>query len=745
MSVRSVSAAAAVPPAALRDTIAVRGLEVRAQVGVDLWGRAKPQPIQIDAVLRTDVARAADNDALQHTHNYGTLYRALEALGADPAPRSLAQWAEYSAKACLHEVGAPWAEIELRLPRAVLRAQHVAIRLTRTPASFEAPHSAEAQALRDADVVHLHGIDAVAILGVNACERVERQHIVLHLDAWPAARAAKSYAALATYVADAVERSSFLTIESLVTHLARELLQRFALEQVRVRADKPSAILHAQCSSVDVTRDRTSLQLEPLPAASTAVIALGSNLGDRVAHFSSALQLLNAHPDIDVVDTSFLYETAPMYYEDQPRFLNGACKVRTTLAPLALLDVCQAIETQVGRVKEHVPRNGPRVIDLDVIAIDDLHLETERLIVPHARLAERAFALYPLCDVWPDYVHPVLGRAAHTLLPGVDTTGMVRVHPLGAQLEPWGAHTRVMGILNATPDSFSDGGQHAPLNAAMQAARAMAAAGVDLFDVGGMSTAPGRDEVSAETELARVRPLIEALRADPATREIPISIDTYRASVAEKALDAGATMINDISGGTRDPAMLPLVAARQCMYVVMHMRGDAHTMTRLTQYEHSVVAGVMHELEARVHDALRAGVRRWQLIIDPGIGFAKDTAGNLALLRDLAQLNAPGAGTLGGSDAMPRPGAPHLPYASLAHMPLLLGVSRKRFLGHVLGAPDAPPSERVHATMAACAVTLPTGCVDVVRVHDVPAAMETVRVCDAVAGRARRSRKPLGP
>ncbi|WFD18521.1 trifunctional dihydropteroate synthetase [Malassezia caprae] len=679
---------APVPPAHLRDTVAVRGLELRMHAGIDAWGRAVPQPVHVDAVLRTDVAQAGQCDHLPYSHNYGVLYRAIEALGTAPAGTNLAQVAEGAARACTTECHAPWAEVQVRLPRALLRARYVGLHIVRTPTKYDA--------LRASDHLMLHGIEAFAILGVNPWERVDKQRIVMDVDVWPPRTAPAAYRAIVRDACECVEASSFLTIESLATHVAHQLLQAHAMEQVRVRIDKPSAIMHAQCSSVQVVRDRAFFALPPAVYTDTAVpvaLALGANLGHRAANLHDAVRRLAAHPAIEVLDTSFLYETAPMYLTEQPRFLNGACKIQTTLTPHELLQVCQQVERDVGRVKEGVPRNGPRAVDVDIVLYgSEVVADGEHLIVPHPRLAERPFVLYPLCDVWPDAAHPQLRTPVRTLLPPAPPADMARVLAWDTHLWAWGARTLVMGILNATPDSFSDGGRHNDVGQAIATARDMVAAGAHVLDIGGQSTAPGHPEVPVDEEMRRVLPLIRALRADPETQHVPISIDTYRADVARAALDAGASLVNDVSGGTRDPSMLPLVADRGCPYILMHMRGDALTMTRLNTYEGGVVPDVTAELEGAVARAIAAGVPRWNVVVDPGMGFAKDTPGNLALLRGLRAMTGAPAGELAVPSGAPR---------ALRHMPVLLGVSRKRFLRELLAQPEADEAQRDRATMAA--------------------------------------------
>jgi len=254
------------------------------------------------------------------------------------------------------------------------------------------------------------------------------------------------------------------------------------------------------------------------------------------------------------------------------------------------------------------------------------------------------------------------------------------------------SRTSVMGILNATPDSFSDGGRFATVEACVERARAMAGEGADLIDIGGESTRPGAEEVSVDEEIARTAPVIERV----ASLGVPVSIDTRKATVAKAALDAGASMVNDVSGGTYDPAMLPLVADRGVPVVLMHMRGTPKTMDSLTQYD-DVVADVRTELLERVNDARQAGVR--EIFADPGLGFAKTAGQSLELLRRIDELH---------------------------ELPLVVGPSRKRFLGGDL-------RDRLEPTLAAVAWCAMHG-VEVVRVHDVLQARRVVDTIGAIGG-----------
>ena len=257
----------------------------------------------------------------------------------------------------------------------------------------------------------------------------------------------------------------------------------------------------------------------------------------------------------------------------------------------------------------------------------------------------------------------------------------------------------VMGIVNVTPDSFSDGGLHAETESAVAHGLLLAAQGAAILDIGGESTRPGSEPVSAADELGRVVPVIARLAAEsPAL----ISIDTTKAEVAQAALDAGAGLVNDITALRGDPAMAALVAERGCPVCLMHMLGEPRTMQDDPRYD-DVVGEVIAFLEERLAAAVAAGVREEQVLLDPGIGFGKTLDHNLLLLRHLDRVAALGR-------------------------PVVLGASRKRFIGALLGA---TPADRAMGTVATTVLGLAAGAA-VVRVHDVRANVEVLRVAQAI-------------
>ncbi len=263
-----------------------------------------------------------------------------------------------------------------------------------------------------------------------------------------------------------------------------------------------------------------------------------------------------------------------------------------------------------------------------------------------------------------------------------------------------GRRTRLLAVLNVTPDSFHDGGEDPTPLAAVARAERFVADGADALDLGAESTRPGADPISADEEWKRLRPVLERLPE----LDVPISVDTMKADVADRALEAGATVINDVSGLAHDPEIADVVAARGAALVLMHMRGDARTMQSMTDYR-DVVAESVHFLEEAVDRAVRAGVPESRIAVDPGLGFAKTADHNLEILRRLPE------------------------YLALGR-PVLVGASRKSFLARY----DAHDSEdRLAGTIASTTLAV-LGGAGIVRVHDVRENRRAVLVTEAVLG-----------
>jgi len=440
-------------------------------------------------------------------------------------------------------------------------------------------------------------------------------------------------------------------------------------------------------------------------------LSLGTNLGDRHANLQSAIGLLGAETevasgigithDIKITAVSPVYQTAPWGLTDQPDFLNLCVAADTDLSPDDLLTRFKTIETELGRVASH--RWGPRLIDIDILFYDDLVMQDEELTIPHASIANRAFVLAPLADIAADFLHPQTRVSVQTMLDAIDKTAVTKLfHPFPTN------KTYIMGIINATPDSFSGDGLGGNIAAAVSQALQFVADGADILDIGAESTRPGSAPISPEEEMARLIPVITAVRA---VVDLPISVDTYRASVAEAALQAGADWVNDVWGLRMDTDIAGLIARAGCPIVLMHNRSkpkevaqEATLGGRYVGAEYDdLLVDVQRELEESVAIALAAGVKKEQIILDPGIGFGKTVEQNLQLLNQLPQIKAMG-------------------------FPILLGTSRKSFIGYTL---DLPPDERVEGTAATVAIGIERGA-DIIRVHDVKVMARVARMTDAI-------------
>ncbi|KAI8911553.1 Dihydropteroate synthase-like protein, partial [Gorgonomyces haynaldii] len=687
------------------DKLIVKNLQLRNTLGADAWELEQKQPLLLDITAFFDVGDAAEHDLLTSSVSYATIAKHCQKYVETNDHKTLESVSSGIALVCLSDFDLPKVTITVRKPRGLLHAKAVGIEITRTRDDLEALKSAFLMSL---------DLSVNCIVGVFPWERAEKQRVVLNLSMFvPSDHTVAldrpkiaNYRTVTRAVQQYVEQSTFKTVEALALGICNIMTKQCHIPKVTVRLEKPSAITFATGAGIEMTRTAPVQPKLPIQDSVVSYLAIGSNLGDRVKNMHSAIRLLQTK-GIQLLETSFLYESAPMYVTDQPSFLNGALKVKTALNPHDLLKKLKEIEEQLGRDFAGI-KNGPRPIDLDILYYGELEMQTEDLVIPHPRLQEREFVLRPLADIAPTFEHPHLFRNTKQLLgllehtEGYRTT-CVKVLPIRNTL--WKQEkTFIMGILNVTPDSFSDGGKFNSVESAVQQAQKMIADGTDIIDIGGQSTRPNAPEITSQEEMDRILPVIRAIRA--VEKSIPISVDTFRADVAASAIEAGADLINDVSGGTRDPKMLQVMAEKAVPVCLMHMRGDSKTMTSLTNYEGDVVGHVRKMLVQLSQEAQAKGVYRWNITVDPGIGFAKDFAQNYDLISNLKSI---------GEDPL------------LRGLPLLLGVSRKAFIGKTIDQPQA--DQRVFGTAAACTACIANGA-NILRVHDVKEMRDVALVAD---------------
>lgn len=462
------------------------------------------------------------------------------------------------------------------------------------------------------------------------------------------------------------------------------------------------------------------------------VIALGSNVGDRLHNFEEALSSMK-NSGIQITRHSCLYETAPAYVTDQPYFLNSAVKGTTKLGPLELLGVLKKIEKDMGRTGGI--RYGPRPIDLDILFYGKCRMNSETLTIPHERIWERPFVMAPLIDLLGFRTDNEVEAFWHLCakhcgglfeswksLGGeslIGKDGMKRVLPIGSSLWDWSERTWVMGILNLTPDSFSDGGKHQSVDSAVSKIRLMLSEGADVIDLGAQSTRPMASRITAEEELERLIPVLEAVKEMPEAEGKLFSVDTFYSKVAIEAVREGACLINDVSSGQLDPSLHGTIAGLKVPYAMMHMRGDPKTMQSSENLKYKdVCKEVAAELCAHVRDAELSGIPAWRIMIDPGFGFSKTTEHNLDILMGLSRFR----------DEIAQESI------AMSHAPLLVGPSRKRFLGEVCSRSVA--TDRDPATVAAVTAAI-LGGANIVRVHNVKDNVDAAKLCDAMLQRRR--------
>lgn len=444
----------------------------------------------------------------------------------------------------------------------------------------------------------------------------------------------------------------------------------------------------------------------------TVVLGMGSNLDDRLENLRSALSAIKKIPHTIVRQVSPVYLSDALLPLNAPPdwnrpYLNCAVRCDTTLSPLTLLEHIKNIEKLIGR-NISPKRWEPRLIDIDILTFDDLILQTEQLTIPHKNMSERPFALWPLSDVDPLWICPLpgpyQGQTAAELSEQWSSrfTGTAPLHT--QQINQRIDMPQLVGILNITPDSFSDGGKFTQTDLALQQALHLVATGADVIDIGAESTAPRANPLTADEEWQRLEPVLMALQAN---REkfllLPkISIDTRHAKTANKAINLGSDWINDVTG-LQDPAMQEMAAHSKVKFVVMHYLSVPPDRQHILPRQQDPVK-LIYEWAMKYVDHLeQVGIPKERIIFDPGIGYGKSPEHSYLLVKQIEifkQLNTR----------------------------LLLGYSRKSFMS--LFTPH-PAHERDVETLA-MSLCLAQQSVDYLRVHDVDMCARGLKIAGAI-------------
>lgn len=432
------------------------------------------------------------------------------------------------------------------------------------------------------------------------------------------------------------------------------------------------------------------------------ILGLGSNLNDRLANLRQALHLIKQLPHVTVQQVSPVYTSEAQLPNNAPTswhlpYLNVAIRCETDITPIKLLAQLQKIEEQVGRLEKH-ERWAPRNIDIDILAWGDLNISTDQMTIPHKHLFERPFALWPLADVAPFWVYQ--GK-----------TAAERVVPLGSRFSgdaPFHTHQilqridtpELVGIINATPDSFSDGGQFLSAHKAMQQAMHLVYSGATVIDIGAESTAPNADNIDPKTEWERLEPVLQAIHAIRQNLFIPpkVSVDTRNPDVAAKAMTYNIDWINDVSG-LDNPLMQNIIASCAVDCVVMHHLALPENRELSLPLNQDPVELVFQWGQERIALLEKQGINRSRIIFDPGLGFGKTAEQSFCILQNIGRFKDLG-------------------------VRVMIGHSRKSFLGNY----TALPSINRDIETTAVSLYLARSPIDYMRLHNVEFCARAIKV-----------------
>ena len=676
------------------DYIFVKNLLAKAVVGRDAWKRSISQPIRISLGINVGsrLIRMGLTDDLRRTLNYDslstTILEQVETQKHDSAEQLAASVSQI---------------IQSRLSTGEFANVTVSQEKARLLIdSIDTTMNKKSKLVNE----KVRGLNLPTIIGVNDLERLNNQIVEVDIEVDREPNEEVFSHEFVQEISENLGKSKFLTIESYANKLAELICAQPHVHKAIVRAGKPSALNWAESAQIQV--ERTGL---PITSGKDVYIAFGSNQGDSIQNIRGSIAALK-QAGVIVLQTSAIYTSEPLYYGDQPRFYNGVFRCSTDLKPIELLKRLKDIEYGIyGRIKKM--DNGPRTMDLDILLYGDEVVDLPELKIPHVDMLNRSFVMKPLNDVVPGSTADEPAFPEERSLDGSERL-VIPLHRNSVhvpEILEIGKETILMSIMNATKDSFSDGGDLWCNNVHAMAVRHLNA-GADILDIGGQSTRPGAEWIGNEKEAENVCDVIREIRSHEDTRNAIVSVDTCWADVAEAALSAGANIINDVYSGVLDPGILAIAARTGAPIKLSHSRGDPTTMGGLTDYPHGVVDGVANELRERIDAALDAGCKSWQLILDPGLGFAKTAEQNIELIRKFSVLKHHPALTNG-----------------LPLLPWLVGPSRKGFIGQLTGESEA--KNRLIGTISSLTALSQQGA-EIVRVHDTRQAWQALKVADAI-------------
>jgi len=389
------------------------------------------------------------------------------------------------------------------------------------------------------------------------------------------------------------------------------------------------------------------------------VLGLGTNLGDRLNYLRLAIAEIKKIPNCIIQQISPIYTSNALTPDNSPNnwdlpYLNLAVLCHTNLSAEDILFHTQNIEIKLGRIKNE--KWSPRIIDIDLLIYENLIINKENLQIPHPHLLERPFALWPLADLLPNYIHPVLQKNLYELSEKFGSRFSSNTLFNTKQIPHRINSPRLMGIVNLTPDSFSDGGKFQTIDAALLHIKDLISQGAEIIDLGAEATNPNVEAISANKEWLRLQDILTALVSQKKSFVIPpiISIDTRHAEVAKKALGIGADWINDVSG-LNQPEMKEVIAASKCPVIIMHNLGIPVDKKICLPNNIDPVENILTWAKQKINELIEYGIQKEKIIFDPGVGFGKNAQQSLRIIKQIKQFNQ-------------------------LEVPILVGHSRKRFL-----------------------------------------------------------------
>lgn len=794
-------------PSLMNDRVHIENLRVDAVIGPDSWNQLSPQQCFVTLDMHTDFSKAAEGDDLNYTLNYAVISRDVENfVNSKKNWRSLGGLTRSVANYTLEKYrGIERLQLKTETKTGHIRSDSITCLVDNDRHSVdESQESYDLMKISNLKLLTLIGVFTFERLQKqfitldirlpwlkNSKNDISYKSVIEDTVEYVEKSNFLTVEALVESIVKIIASNPYykdhchLPIEVKVIKLnAITSTSGVGVSSIKKPVDLESLELPQQLEEITLSHNNSlSLSLDKRAEIkiqegwNIAFIAFGSNMGDKFRNICTALNHLRANKYIRAPKVSSLFESEPMYYKDQDVFMNGCVQIETKLSPSDLLRLCKEIEyEELGRVKHF--DNCPRVVDLDIIMYlngngENLILDTKDLTIPHPRMLERSFVLEPLCElVSPEFTHPLTTESLVDHLnqiyskqnqedilwkviplPSDDSVsrhlkfkrGKATTDPLFNSQAINQSSTLLMGIINATPDSFSDGDtKYLDVNYHLQTIKHMCADSLHLqkrliIDIGGCSTRPNSVQATEEEELKRTIPIIKAIKEceDLPQDKIAISIDTYRSAVAREAILAGADIVNDISGGSFDNRMFDVIAAHpDVAYALSHIRGDISNMVKMNAYEDSstavkefingeechskntvLIRSIGRELSERYAEAVSKGIARWQIILDPGIGFAKNGKQNLEIIRQLPLLKNYSCILPSGE------------FVNFSNIPILVGPSRKGFIGRI--TKDDDPKDRDFATGSIIASCIGLGA-DLVRAHNVKDCSKTVKIADAL-------------